>query len=270
MTPFWAAYLTTLAFFFGACVGSFLNVCIYRIPLDESVVRPRSHCPKCGKMIAWYDNIPMLSYVALRAKCRHCGLHIPFRYFLVEALTSALFLAVWFRYGLTVQTPVFWLVISGLILGTFVDFDHMIIPDRVSLGGMVAGLICSTVAPSLHGESIWYLGTLDSLIGLVVGSGSLWTVGFLGKLAFKKDAMGMGDVKLLGGLGAFLGWQSILFIIMVSSLIGSVVGVYFIVAKSKEWQSRIPYGPYIALAAVVWILGGNMGWQMYVRWLSGE
>ncbi|MFH0908623.1 MAG: prepilin peptidase [bacterium] len=269
-SPFWAAYLTVLAFFFGACVGSFLNVCIYRIPREESVVHPRSHCPQCGKMIAWYDNIPLVSYLALRATCRHCGLHIRIRYFLVELLTAVLFLLVWNRYGLDVVTPIYWLVISGLVLGTFVDFEHMIIPDRVSLGGMAAGLVCSILAPSLHGETEWYRGLIDSAVGLAVGSGSLWSVGVLGKMVFKKDAMGLGDVKLLGGLGAFLGWQSVIFTIMVSSLFGSFVGICFIISRKKEWQSRIPYGPYLALAAVVWMLGGNGAWQAYVRWVAGQ
>lgn len=269
MTPFLVVYLTVLVFFFGACVGSFLNVCIYRIPREESVVHPRSHCPQCGKMIAWYDNIPLVSYVALRAKCRNCGLHISSRYFLVELLTAVLFLLVWLRYGLHVVTPVYWLIISGLVLGTFVDFEHMIIPDRVSLGGMVSGLICSALAPSLHGEAEWLGSVIASLIGLAAGSGSLYAVGVLGKLAFKKDAMGLGDVKLLGGLGAFLGWQAVVFTIMLSSLMGSIVGLCLIASRKKEFQSRIPYGPYLALAAVIWILGGYTWWDAYARWLAG-
>ncbi len=270
MIPILDIYFGVLAFFFGACVGSFLNVCIYRIPREESVVHPRSHCPQCGKMIAWFDNIPLFSYVALRAKCRNCGLHISSRYFLVELLTAVLFLLVWLRYGMDVITPIYWLIISGLVLGTFVDFEHMIIPDRVSLGGMVAGLICSALAPSLHGETEWHRAVIVSLIGLAAGSGSLYSVGVLGKLAFKKDAMGLGDVKLLGGLGAFLGWQAVVFTIMVSSLFGSIVGVSLIVSRKKEFQSRIPYGPYLALAAIVWMLGGDAWWDAYARWVSGQ
>lgn len=274
MTPFWAAYITLLAFFFGACVGSFLNVCIYRIPVGESVVHPRSHCPKCGTMISWYDNIPLVSWLALRAQCRHCRVPIPARYFIVELLTAVLFLWVWLHYGLWpedpkyVLVPVFWLVVSGLILGTFVDFDHMIIPDRVSLGGMVAGLICSAAFPVLHEqESVW--GSVrQSLIGLAAGSGSLYAVGVIGKLLFRKDAMGLGDVKLLGGMGAFFGWPAVVFIVMVSSLAGSAVGMFFILSGKREWQSRIPFGPYLALAAVIWMLGGYAWWDMYVNWLT--
>jgi leader peptidase (prepilin peptidase)/N-methyltransferase len=269
MTPFWAAYLTVLVFLFGACLGSFLNVCIYRIPLEQSVVKPRSHCPGCGTMIAWYDNIPLLSYTLLRAKCRHCGMRISPRYFLVELLTGLLFLLVWDRYGISAFTPVYWLVLFGLILATFVDFEHMIIPDRCSLGGMALGLIASAIAPSIQGADNVLDSVVRSAVGLVAGSGSLWLVGFIGKLVFKKDAMGLGDVKLLGALGAFLGWQAVLFIVMVSSFIGSISGVVMILTGKKEWQSRIPYGPYIALAAVIWILGGNTLWQMYLGWVAG-
>ena len=268
LSPFWMIYLTIMAFLFGACVGSFLNVCIHRIPLDESVVAPRSHCPRCGKLIAWYDNIPLFSFFVLRAKCRHCGASISARYFLVELLTAMLFLMVWNRYGFDVRTPIYWLFVGGLILGTFVDFSHMIIPDRVTLGGMLAGVVLSVAFPALHGKEVWAEGLKTSLVGLVCGSGLLLGVAYLGKLAFKKDAMGLGDVKLLGAIGAFLGWRAVLFTIMMSSVLGSVVGVYLITSQKKEWQSRIPYGPYIALAAIIWILGGDTWWQMYINWLT--
>lgn len=370
MTPFLAIYLTLLAFFFGACVGSFLNVCIYRIPRDESVVAPRSHCPNCGRMIAWYDNIPLVSYIALHAKCRTCGIHITARYFLVELLTAVLFLAVWNKYGLSAKEPhyelipIYWLVISGLILGTFVDFEHMILPDRVTIGGMIAGLLLSLAAPSMHAQTSVWLGLKASLIGLAVGFGALFGVTELGKLAFgrkrvtpdqpielafsgdaagpvmqlgdesipwdelfgrtsdkwilecesatlgdrdlgaatlcvkwkgwelsggephelaelaglkarvksyvyPREAMGFGDVKLMGAIGAFFGWSSIVFTVLVSSVIGSLVGIYLIVARKYEWQSRIPYGPYIALACLIWMLGGREWWLNYWGWLTG-
>ena len=267
MMPVTEAYFTLLAFFFGACIGSFLNVCIYRIPLDQSVVTPRSHCPHCGKSIAWYDNIPLVSYFALRAKCRQCGGPISPRYALVELLTAFLFLLVWLKYGLSFQTPVYWLMVSGLILGTFVDFEHMIIPDRVSLGGMVAGVILSALIPALHDAATVRDSLIASALGLALGSGSLWLVAVVGKWVFKKDAMGLGDVKLLGGIGAFLGWQAVLFTILMSSFFGSMVGVALIVSGKREWQSRIPYGPYLALAAVVWVLIGKTWWQAYINWL---
>ena len=269
LTPFWAAYLTLLAFFFGACWGSFLNVCIHRIPREESVVAPRSHCPGCGYMIPWFDNIPLVSWLALRGRCRKCRMPISPRYFLVELLTAVLFLMTWNHYGFDWRTLVFWLAIFGLILATFVDLEHMIIPDRCSIGGMILGVLCSLAVPSLHGQATVLRSGVHSAIGLAVGFGSLWLVGWVGKLIFKKDAMGFGDVKLMGAIGAFLGAPAVLFTIMLSAMLGSAAGGYLILSGRKEWQSRIPYGPYIAAAAVVWILGGHGWWEMYVRYMTG-
>ena len=261
-------YFSVVVFLLGGCIGSFLNVCVYRIPREESVVKPRSHCPHCGTMIAWYDNFPFFSFLLLGARCRHCKSPISVRYFLVELLTAVLFLLVWLHYGLDLRTPVYWLMVSGLVLGMFVDFEHMIIPDRVTIGGMVAGLVLSPLVPSLHGETTWLPSLIQAVIGLVLGSGSLWLVGVLGKLAFKKDAMGFGDVKLLGGLGVLLGGEGVVFIIMVSAWMGSIVGISLVVGRRKEWQSRLPYGPYIAAAAVLWILWGAGWWQMYMEWFA--
>ncbi len=273
------AFFTMLSFTWGACIGSFLNVCIYRIPNDLSVVTPRSHCPTCKKPIAWYHNIPILTWLSLRGKCAYCGAPISPRYVLVEALVGVLFLLVWLNFvvvegyvpplgmgGFTdpLLIPIYWLVVSGLVLGTFVDFEHMIIPDRVTLGGIAAGLVLSAVVPSLHGQESWLGGLVSSVIGLVVGWGLLWLVAVIGKAIFKQDAMGLGDVKLLGAIGAFFGWQAILFTIMVSSLLGSIVGITLVLAKSKELQGRIPFGPYIALAALIWMLWGPRLWDMYL------
>lgn len=262
-------YLTVLTLAAGACVGSFLNVCIYRIPRDESIVHPRSHCPSCNTLIAWYDNIPLLSYLFLRGQCRHCDARISPRYLLVEALTALLFVAAWLKYGWTLHTPIAFLVIGGLLLATFVDFEYLIIPDRVSLGGMVTGMIVSAAYPALHGESTALDGALSGLIGLTTGAGALWLVSVLGKMAFKKDAMGLGDVKLLGAIGAYMGWEGVLFTVMISSLAGSVIGLLFIFSGRQEWQSRIPYGPYLAFAAIVWMIWGVEWWTIYIQWMSG-
>lgn len=267
--PMLALYFTLLAFFGGACIGSFANVCIHRIPRDESIVHPRSHCPSCSTLIAWYDNIPVLSYLALRGRCRHCGTAISFRYPAVELLVAALFLGLWNRYGFDARTLVFMVFSTALVIATFVDFDHMIIPDRISLGGMPAGLLASALVPALHGQSEAIPALQASVLGLLAGSGSLYLVGVIGKLLFKKEAMGLGDVKLLGAIGAFLGWPGVLFTILFSSLFGSVVGVALILGRNKNWQSRIPYGPYLALAALVWIFGGNTWWDAYVNWILG-
>lgn len=267
--PVWTLYLTLLSFFGGACIGSFLNVCIHRIPRDASIVRPRSRCPACGSAIAWYDNIPIVSFFLLRGRCRRCAARISLRYPFVELLTAVLFLAVWNRYGFDARTPVFMAVISALILATFVDLDYMIIPDRISLGGMPAGLLASALVPSLHGETAALPALMASGLGILAGSGLLFLVALLGRLAFKKDAMGLGDVKLLGAIGAFIGWQGVVFTILVSSLLGSIFGVAMILGGARAWQSRIPYGPYLAAAAIIWILGGSVWWEAYVNWLLG-
>jgi len=268
-------------FLLGACLGSFLNVCIHRIPREESIVKPRSHCPRCNTTIAWYDNLPLLSFFLLRAKCRHCGGAISPRYVVIEALTATLFLLMWLKLplmsGHTVLAltpvfdplivPVYWLVVFGLMLGTFVDLDYMIIPDRVSLGGIAMGITFSCLVPTLHGQSNGYMGFIWSLVGAAVGVGILWFIAVLGKLIFKKDAMGMGDVKLMGAVGAFLGWPAVLFTLMVSSFLGATVGISLVLGGRKEMQSRIPYGPYIALAALLWLFWGPGLWTAYLNWL---
>ncbi len=277
---FWYTAFTLLWAVFGACIGSFLNVCIYRIPRDIGLGNPsRSFCPACKHQIPWYLNIPLLSWFMLRGKCRFCGAAITARYVLVELLVAVLFALVWLKFdfragprllGLAPVTDwqlvaAYWLVIGGLVVATFVDFEHLIIPDRVSLGGIAAGLLFSAAAPALHGESTRSGGLFEAALGVLAGSGVLWGAAILGKLAFKKDAMGFGDVKLLGAIGAFLGLKAIFFTILVSSLLGSVVGITLVLTGRKEMQSRIPYGPYLALAAVLWILWGPVLWEGYLN-----
>ncbi|MFZ4395727.1 MAG: prepilin peptidase [Kiritimatiellia bacterium] len=275
---------------FGACIGSFLNVCIYRIPREESVVRPRSHCPHCQALIPWYLNLPVLSWLLLRGRCNFCRGPISPRYLLVELLTAVLFLLVLFqlpeyprwlgmlRQDEWLRIPVYFVFIGGLILGTFVDFEFMEIPDQVTLGGTAAGLIFSILVPALHGHgalqdaSAFWHRSLFSLghaaLAAAIGAGSLWVVGWLGEKAFQKEAMGLGDVKLMGAVGAFLGWQAVLFTIVGGALLGSVVGVTLILCRRVKMQGHIPFGPYLSLAALVWIYWGPLLWQSYLRLMS--
>ena len=278
----WRPFIALLSFVLGACVGSFLNVCVYRIPRDLSVVAPRSFCPACSRQIPWYLNVPLLSWVMLRGRCRWCGARISPRYVIVELLVACLFLLVWLKHDLGASprllglspitdwriVPVYWLAVSGLVLGTFVDFEHLIIPDRVTLGGIVAGLLLSGFLPSMHEETTVLRSLLWSSVGAGIGWGVLWATAALGQLAFKKEAMGFGDVKLMGAIGAFLGARAVFFTIMCSSLLGSVVGISLVMFGRKQMQSRIPYGPYLALAALLWMLWGPYFWNLYVSMVT--
>lgn len=280
----WMAMCGVLAFVWGTCVGSFLNVCICRIPHGESVVRPRSRCPRCGRGIAWYDNIPVLSYMLLRARCRHCDVRISPRYVIVEVLTGVLFLLVWFKYAWTGGprplglapvfdpwlVPVYWVLVSGLLVAAFVDCEHMIIPDRISLGGTLAGLVLSPLLPVMHGTGSWVEALVQAAIGAAAGAGSLYMVAVVGRAIFRKDAMGLGDVKLLAAVGAFLGWPAVVFTIVASSALGSVVGIGLVMAKRKKMQSRIPFGPYLVAGTIVWMLWGPVLLDRYIVLVTGR
>jgi leader peptidase (prepilin peptidase)/N-methyltransferase len=274
--------LSVLAFVWGACVGSFLNVCIHRIPREQSVIKPRSRCPHCGHPIPWHRNIPLLSYVLLRGRCHDCGGRISPRYVLVELLVGVLFLLAWLKFDPEPGTrplhlvpvshwplvPIYWLVMAGLALGTFVDFEHLIIPDRVTLGGILAGLALSAAVPALHGAGTLREALWQSALGAAVGWALLWSVGILGTAVFRKEAMGFGDVKLLGAIGAFFGWKAVLFTVVLSSFFGAVVGLTLVLGGRKEMQSRIPFGPYLALAAVIWIAWGPALLQAYLSLMT--
>ena len=349
---YWEAvpfHFWSLVFFtFGCLVGSFLNVCIYRMPLDLSVVSPPSHCPHCKYAIPFYLNVPLLTWLMLRGKCKNCGVPISPRYFIVELLTGLTFLACWLVFG--AQSPalafVYAIFLAGLIVATFIDFEHFIIPDEITLGGAVVGFAISFFLPALHKVHANGQAMVQSAIGIAAGAGIVYAVLRLGKLMFgrqkiklpldttivfsetalclpdkeipyeelfyrktdtiilkartlelvdrgyanatvrlspsalriddeeinpddvahleavcseitvPREAMGLGDVKFMAAIGAFTGWQGVVFSLMVSSLIGAAVGVVLILARKREWSSRMPYGPYIALAAAIWIFGG--------------
>lgn len=253
------------SFAIGACIGSFLNVCIYRIPLDVSVVKPASHCAACGTPIPWYYNLPIISWFVLGGRAACCGVKIDRRYWIVEACTALLFLAIFLKFntsGVAVMLC-YGLMSAGLIIASGIDMDHFIIPDRFTLGGCVAGMICSTVFPQLQGETTAFGGFTESLRGAFVAGLVLWGVAQIGSKVFKKEAMGMGDVKFIAGMGAFLGATSIVWIIPISAFLGSIFGIFLIFSKGGTWGTRMPYGPFLALAAILWLFGGSDATQAY-------
>jgi leader peptidase (prepilin peptidase)/N-methyltransferase len=355
---YWASvpfhFWSVVFFLLGSIVGSFLNVVIHRLPLDQSIVSPPSHCPHCKYSIPWYLNIPLATWLHLRGKCGNCGAPISVRYFLVELLTALLFLGAWLGYGrewpgVALAYSIF---LAILIAATFIDYEHFIIPDELTIGGAIIGLAASMVFPELHDGASIGAGMGSSLVGIGFGAGLIYFVLIAGKLVFgrqritlpadakivfgeheihlpdkdvpyedlfyrdsdtvkleartveladrcyrdvpvrlspgklsiggetldpesvrhmevvsssivlPREAMGLGDVKFMAAIGAFLGWKAVLFCLMVSSMIGAAVGVSLIAARKREWSSRLPYGPYIAIAAVLFIFGG----RDFLRW----
>jgi leader peptidase (prepilin peptidase)/N-methyltransferase len=352
--------LAVFAFVFGAVVGSFLNVCIYRLPRDLSVNEPRrSFCPHCKITIPWYQNLPILSWLWLRGRCASCGAAISPRYILVEILTGCAFLALWLKFGLPLA-PAYALFAALLIVATFIDFEHYIIPDEITLGGTVAGILLSAALPGLMGVSVWWQGALLSLVAAAGGYAALWLVVEAGKLAFgrkrlvpekpepfrfepdeenprmvigdeiwpwqeifsrpsdmlvlecreavlngvllrdrtvrvfynrivvdgketpledvrqftgvltaiviPREAMGLGDVKFLACIGAFLGWQAVVFTVVSSSVVGALVGGGMLLVTRGKAGGKIPYGPYLALGAALWLVCGPelVSWYLHL------
>ena len=241
-------------FIIGAMTGSFLNVCIVRLPLEKSIVFPGSHCVACRTPIQWYDNIPLISWLVLGGRCRACKEKISFRYWLVELLTGVIFFLFYRHYGLQ---PVLWpylVMVSGFIVATFVDFEHRIIPDEVSIGGMIAGVVFSLFVPQLHGAHSPFLGVGYSLLGLLVGGGSIYLMGVIGDFVFKKETMGGGDVKLMGMVGAFMGWKLALLTFFLAPFFGAGFGI---VEKIRTKDSTIAYGPFLIMGALVSLFWGE-------------
>ena len=241
-------------FLFGICIGSFLNVCIYRMPREESIVAPRSHCPGCKTMIRWFDNIPLLSYLLLSGKCRQCKTRISIRYFLVELFVGMMWVFLWQRYD---ETPFFVAAVicfTILLAVSITDLETGYIPDKLSLPGALAGLILSTAFPVLQDETRWYMGLLQSFLGFLAGGGILFATGYLGSIIFKKEAMGGGDIKLLAMIGAFVGWQGAIFVFMFAPVVSIPIALFERFVRKHE---TIPFGPYIALVGAWFFLYGN-------------
>ena len=243
----------------GLFIGSFLNVCIHRIPREESIVFPSSRCPKCREKIRPWDNIPVLSYLFLRGRCRHCKEKISPRYPLVETLSALIALAMLYRFGLTAAFFIYYAWACVLLVITFIDIDYQIIPDSLSIGGIVVGLAL-----------VWWLPVSypEALIGLGVGAGLLIVVIYGYYFLTGKQGMGGGDVKLLGMIGVFTGGEGVLFTIFMGSLLGSLVGLPWALLQKKNMQAAIPFGPFLALGAFINVLFGDMLIDWYFTVLS--
>ncbi len=245
--------LWLLWFVLGTCIGSFLNVCIHRMPREQSIVRPRSRCPHCERLIGWSDNIPLLSFAVLRGTCRYCRRPISWRYPIVELLTGICAVVVFRRFGAGTVGIVYFAFICALIAASFIDLDFQIIPDEISVGGLVVGLLLSFAIPQLHGMQSHWLGLARSLIGMLVGGGVLYGTGLVGDLLFRRESMGGGDIKLLAMAGSILGWKLVLVTFFIAPVIALVPGLLVLLFKRSN---VIPYGPFLSIALVVSLFYG--------------
>ena len=273
---------------FGACIGSFLNVCIYRIPKNESIVRPGSHCG-CGQAIAWYDNIPVFRWFLLRGRARCCRQPFSFRYPAIELLTAALFLACWIQFS-PAKALVGMVLCAIVICAWFIDLDHLIIPDVFTIGGAATGLILSLAVPALHGHSHPLLAVASlqagrsAILGLFIGSALVLWIALFAEAILRKEAMGFGDVKYLGALGTFIGWQGAVFSLFGGALLGCVwlAGTYLwkkisgrapalgLPATSAAGQPaeitlgvHVPFGPMLGVAALIYFFGAHLWVNTY-------
>ncbi|MGZ6236517.1 MAG: prepilin peptidase [Syntrophales bacterium] len=242
------AFLYILLACVGAVVGSFLNVLIFRIPAGQSIVLPSSHCPKCGHAIRVYDNIPIISYLVLGGKCRDCHDKISIQYPIVEAITAVMSLLLFLKFGLSLKFLASFIFTSALIVITFIDLRHQIIPDVISLPGIPIFFFLAVF--------FMYLTVWESLLGILIGGGCLFAIAFLYEIIAKREGMGGGDIKLLAMLGAFLGWKSLFFVLFASSLLGAVVGVAAMVMEGQDMKYAVPFGPFLSIAAVAYLFVG--------------
>lgn len=247
-------FVEAFTFIFGLCIGSFLNVCIYRLPASKSISHPRSSCTSCNELIPFYDNIPVLSYLLLRGRCRFCREPISLRYPVIELLTGMFALITFLKYGLSLEALIYFIYIAALLVITFIDIDHQIIPDVISLPGIPLFFFASF--------GLSQINYLDSLIGILVGGGSLFVVAWTYSLITKKEGMGGGDIKLLAMIGAVIGWKGVLFTIFVASAIGTLSGLLVMLKSRKGMKLKIPFGPFLAIGGIAYIFFG----PQLIRW----
>ena len=238
-----------LIFISGLCIGSFLNVCIYRLPASKSIVHPRSMCSNCGTLIASYDNIPILSYLWLKGRCRHCRIKISLRYPMVELLGGLLALGTYLKFGLTIEALIYYLFLTALTVVTFIDLDHRIIPDVITLPGIPICFAAGFALPTITYK--------DALLGILIGGGSLFLIAWIYSLITKKEGMGGGDIKLLAMMGAIVGWQGVLFTIFVASLVGTLAGLAVMLQSRKGLKLAVPFGPFLSIGSITYIFFGT-------------
>ncbi len=246
-----------LLFILGLTVGSFSNVCINRIPKNESIIYPASHCPKCRSNILAKDNIPLLSFILLKGRCRNCKSKISIQYPVVEFLTGLIYLIIYLIYGFSVQSLIYIILSSALIIIAFIDLNQQIVPDVISLPGIVICFIISFFVP--------YISFINSAWGVLVGGGIILVIGLTGTVIFKKEAMGGGDVKLAAMIGTFLGWRYIIISLFLGFFLGAIAGIILIMSKNKSREDVVPFGPFIVLGSFITLLWG----EKIISWYTG-
>ena len=244
-------------FILGGIFGSFANVIIIRLPLKKSIAYPRSHCVTCGHTIAWYDNVPLLSYLFLRGRCRHCQSQFSLRYLIVELITAWLFALSYEYFGFSWNLVEALCFLFPIVICTFIDIEHMILPDKFTLSGVVIGLVGSLLNPDRQ----FY----EAIIGVLLGGGFLWLLAYLYFVFSGRAGLGGGDIKLLAWIGAVLGWRAIPFVILISSIFGSTVGIILSKRNPEGLKTMIPFGPFLAIGAVIYLFGGSWLGEIYLN-----
>ena len=244
--------LPIFIFIVGAAIGSFSNVCIYRLPKKLSIISPPSQCPNCGKSISPFDNIPIISFILLRGRCRYCQSPISWRYPIVELITGLIFLSLYLNFRISPQFFIYALLCTSLIIIAFIDLEHKIIPDVITLPGIIIGLTLSLTMP--------HITLINSIKGLLIGGGLFYAIAII-----SRGGMGGGDIKLIAMVGSFLGWKNVLLTIFLGSLFGSIVGIVLIILKKKNRKDMVPFGPFLSLGAIISIFFGR---DLIYLWLT--